>query len=62
MAKKKTKQKPKQTIEPSDNLRLNPEARVASKFDDVTIAKFPVGKPGKMGFRVLDDCAEEHIM
>ena len=56
------KAKKKQRIEPTDNLRLNPEARLASKFDSATIAKFPVAKPGEMGFRVLDDCAEEHQM
>ena len=57
---KKTKKK--QIVEPTDNLRVNPEARLASKFDSATIAKFPVAKPGEMGFRVLDDCAEEHQM
>ena len=55
------KKKKKQIVEPTDNLRLDPEARIASKFDAVTIAKFPVAEPGEMGFRVLDDCAEEHI-
>ena len=46
----------------SDCLRIAPEERIASKFDAASIAKFPVAKPGKMGFRVLDDCAEEHQM
>ena len=58
MGKKKRKQK----VEPTDNLRLSPEARIASKFDADSIAKFPVAEPGEMGFRVLDDCAEEHQM
>ena len=43
-------------------LRVDPEARVCEKFDSTSIAKFDVAKPGKMGMRVLDDCAEEHIM
>lgn len=58
MAKKKQKLR----VEPTDDLRLDPEARIASKFDAVGIAKFPVARPEKMGFRVLDDCAEEHRM
>ena len=56
MAKKKAK-RPK-----PDNPRLDPETRLAPKFDSASVAKFPVAEPGKMGFRVLDDCAEEHIM
>ena len=47
---------------PSDTLRLDPEQRLVSKFDSVGIAGFPVAEPGEMGFRVLDDCAEEHQM
>ena len=43
-------------------LRADPEARLCEKFDSTSIAKFDVAKPGKMGMRVLDDCAEEHIM
>ncbi|MCI8422977.1 MAG: hypothetical protein HFF50_05535 [Lawsonibacter sp.] len=45
-----------------DDLRLAPEKRLCSKFDPVSIALFPVGEPGEMGMRVLDNCAEEHIM
>ena len=56
MSKKKKKSPP-----PETNPRLDPEQRLASKFDSTSIAKFPVAEPGKMGFRVLDDCAEEHI-
>lgn len=44
-----------------DELRLDPEQRFAPKFDSTGIAKFPTAEPGEMGFRVLDDCAEEHI-
>lgn len=42
-------------------LRLEPEKRLCPIFDDVAVATFPVAPPEKMGFRVLDDCCEEHI-
>ena len=54
--------KKKKTKRESDCLRIAPEKRLASKFDAASIAEFPVAEPGKMGFRVLDDCAEEHQM
>ena len=54
--------KKKQRREPSDCIRIAPEARIAAKFDAASIAKFPVAEPEQMGFRVLDDCAEEHQM
>ncbi len=44
-----------------EDLRLNPQLRLCAKFDSDSIAKFPVGRPGEMGFRVLDNCAEENI-
>ena len=44
-----------------ENLRLNPEARLCPKFDPDCIAKFPVAERGKMGMRVLDDCAEDNM-
>ena len=31
-------------------------------FDPDSIAEFHVGEPGEMGVRVVDNCAEEHIM
>ncbi len=46
----------------TDDLRLNPQQRLCSKFDDVSIANFPVASKDVMGVRVLDNCAEEHIM
>ena len=46
---------------PAD-LRLSPEKRIANKFDADSIAEFPIASPGEMGFRVKDNCAEEHIM
>ena len=54
--------KKKKARRESDCLRIAPEQRIAGKFDAASIAKFPVAEPGKMGFRVLDDCAEEHQM
>lgn len=44
------------------DLRLEPNKRLVPKFDETSIALFPVAKPGEMGMRVLDNCAEEHIM
>ena len=43
------------------NPRLDPEERIAPLYDSTGIRKFPVAKPGETGFRVLDDCAEEHM-
>ena len=56
MAKKKNREKQKDI-----NPRLDPETRLAPRFDSVGIAKFPIAEPGEMGFRVLDDFNEEHI-
>ena len=44
------------------NPRLDPESRLAPKFDSTSIAKYPTGTREDMGMRVRDDCAEEHIM
>ena len=46
----------------TEDLRLNPEDQICPKFDQTSIAMFPVADPGEMGFRVVDNCAEEHIM
>lgn len=43
-------------------LRLEPEQRLCPKFDETSIARFPVARREEMGVRVVDDCAEEHIM
>lgn len=56
-----SKKKKRRELPPPENPRLDPEQRLASKFDSASIAKFPVAKPGEMGFRVLDDFTEEHI-
>lgn len=45
-----------------ESLRLNPERRLCVKFDSRSIAKFRVASSKEMGFRVVDNCAEEHIM
>ena len=44
------------------DLRLSPQMRLCPKFDADSIATFPVAQPGEMGMRVVDNCAEEHIM
>ncbi len=44
------------------NPRLDPEERLAPQFDSVSVKKFEAPERGKMGFRVLDNCAEEHEM
>lgn len=46
----------------TEDLRVDPTARLCTKFDETSIALFPVADPGEMGFRVVDNCAEEHIM
>lgn len=56
MSKKKQKQKSQ------ENLRLDPEQQLCPKFDSASIAKFRVAEPEDMGVRVVDNCAEEHIM
>lgn len=56
MAKKKNRNSRQEA-----NPRLDPETRLAPRFDSVGIAKFPIAEPGEMGFRVLDDFTEEHI-
>ncbi len=46
----------------STDLRIDPEKRLCPKFDSASIALFPVATREEMGVRVVDDCAEEHIM
>ena len=45
-----------------ENLRLDPEEQLCPKFDSASIAKVRVAEPEDMGVRVVDNCAEEHIM
>lgn len=57
-----SKSKGNNQADQNENLRLNPQLRLCAKFDSASIAKFPVASEKKMGFRVLDNCAEDHIM
>ena len=47
---------PRSTL--GEDLRLNPQLRLCARFDDVSIAEFPVAAPGEMGVRVVDNCEE----
>ena len=62
MSKKKQKRNAENAAPATDNLRLDPEQRLCPRFDSASIAEYPVAKPGKMGFRVVDNAAEEHMM
>ena len=44
------------------NIRLDPQTRLCPRFDEESIALYPIAQPGEMGFRVVDNFAEEHIM
>jgi hypothetical protein len=46
----------------STNIRLDPQKRLCPRFDEESIALYPIAQPGEMGFRVVDNFAEEHIM
>ncbi len=46
----------------TDNIHISPEKRICPSYDYLSIASYRVATPGKMGFRVVDNCAEEHIM
>lgn len=61
MTKRVVKQRPK-TAWPEDSLRLDPENRLCSEWDAVTIRKFSVADREEMGVRVLDNFCWEHIM
>ena len=50
--------KKKETVD----LRLDPSKRLCPNFDETSIALYPVADRGEMGMRVVDNCAEEHIM
>lgn len=45
-----------------DALSLDREQRVCPEYDSTGIRKTEVAEPGDVGMRVVDDCAEEHIM
>lgn len=46
----------------TDQMRIDPQQRICPKFDHTGIAMFPAPDREEMGLRVLDDCAQEHIM
>ena len=46
----------------TEDLRLDPEERLCPAFDSTSIKLFSAPDKGEMGVRVLDNCAEEHIM
>ncbi|MCD8331090.1 MAG: hypothetical protein LUB63_00965 [Oscillospiraceae bacterium] len=54
---KKPKKAPDRT-----ELAADPQLRLCPKFDSTAVAKFRVASRKEMGVRVVDDCAEEHIM
>lgn len=45
----------------TEDLRLDPEARLCPAFDCTSIKLFAAPDAGEMGFRVLDNCAEENM-
>ena len=45
----------------TEDLRLAPEARLCPLFDCTSIKMFAAPDPGEMGFRVVDNCAEENM-
>ena len=44
------------------DLSLDPEHRLCPEFDSVSIKKFADDDAGEFLTRVLDNCAEDHIM
>ncbi len=58
-------QVPKNTVElplMPDNFRISPEERLCPAYDYQSIAAYRVASRRTMGFRVIDDCVQEHIM
>ena len=47
---------------PTVDLRLDPRAGLCPQFDEVSIKMFAAPDSDEMGFRVVDNCAEEHQM
>lgn len=59
--KKREENRHEKTAWPEDCLRLEPDKRLCSEVDNVSIRKFPLPSWEEMGVRVLDDCARENI-
>ena len=55
MAKKRKKRR-------MDALALDREQRLCPEYDSTGIRKTEAAEPRRVGMRVVDDCAEEHIM
>ena len=53
---------PDKQPEAGSDLRMDPEKLLGPKLDAERIARFPVAARDEMGMRVVDNCAEEHIM
>ena len=45
-----------------DNIRINPEKRICPSYDYLSSAEYRVAARDRMGVRVVDNCAQEHIM
>lgn len=58
---KQGRKRREKTAWPRDSLRLEPDQRLCSEVDDVSIRKYPLPSWEEMGVRVLDDCARENI-
>ncbi len=43
-----------------DSIRLDPEKRLCEEYDSVSIKKYSAPDSDEMGFRVLDNAAEEN--
>lgn len=43
-----------------ESIRLDPEKRLCAQYDSVSIKKFSAPDRTEMGFRVLDNAAEEN--
>lgn len=59
---KKEPKREKERTARSLSMRLDPEERLCPRFDSAGIALFPVAARGEMGFRVVSDFCQEHIM
>lgn len=56
----KKKKKTEKNYPEGENLRLNPEARLCEQYDSASIKKYSAPDWTEMGFRVLDNTAEEN--
>ena len=54
--------KTKRAVRQAECLRLDPEKRLCPQFDSTGIRMFPVASWDAMGFQVLDNFCQEHIM